>query len=453
MENVQILLTSDFDPTARGYRKRKIFPKSRSGCLSCKVKKVKCDESKPICSRCRRNIWHCEYMTGNNCIGRRHREPSNPLPQASATSSLSFPRSFALNPFSTPSSKNGTPSTHILQHCFRCWDEIFHFACSYQVVSIFHSNPVTRNVILAIAACHLRHMAPTVLEHRIAEHFQQSVALQGYRKILATPLRDLGQYGVNMLLLSGTLLSVLGFPLPPESRTACGSESDVTSSWVFSSHHHRMGWLVFQAGIRPLLKSTQLYYEEAISFLGPILLGSNQTRWSATRIGVPGMTPAWAAFFGLEIKEGVDRSYWPKRHIISDPGSSTMQKLNIGSSHKSTDGEIYRELAKVAAYLRAIEPIPLNAFRHLTFLAKATQKFQVLLHDRDEKALWLYGYWFGLICRMEGLWWCQQRARREYEAIRIWLRQLRLTERPGYEGELWQDMMIELDAAPFFTLH
>ncbi|KAK0126309.1 hypothetical protein ONS95_007919 [Cadophora gregata] len=48
--------------------------KSTSGCRACKIRKVKCDEQKPVCKRCQvhfKNITRCDYETSRN----KMREP------------------------------------------------------------------------------------------------------------------------------------------------------------------------------------------------------------------------------------------------------------------------------------------------------------------------------------------------------------------------------------------
>ncbi|KAF2019064.1 hypothetical protein BU24DRAFT_405778 [Aaosphaeria arxii CBS 175.79] len=44
-------------------RKRQWAPKSRRGCLTCKIRRVKCDEAKPSCERCSSTGRTCEYGT------------------------------------------------------------------------------------------------------------------------------------------------------------------------------------------------------------------------------------------------------------------------------------------------------------------------------------------------------------------------------------------------------
>lgn len=46
-----------------GMRKRRWAPKSRRGCISCKQRRLRCDEEKPACQRCLKDGFDCDYNT------------------------------------------------------------------------------------------------------------------------------------------------------------------------------------------------------------------------------------------------------------------------------------------------------------------------------------------------------------------------------------------------------
>ncbi|KAI0896816.1 hypothetical protein F4806DRAFT_463028 [Annulohypoxylon nitens] len=82
------------DPALSGYdspsssttapkRKRASRPKVRTGCITCKIRRVKCDETKPACTRC--------TSTGRKCDGYEGAAPPRPRKSPSAPpSSTSF---------------------------------------------------------------------------------------------------------------------------------------------------------------------------------------------------------------------------------------------------------------------------------------------------------------------------------------------------------------------------
>jgi len=146
---------------------------------------------------------------------------------------------------SAPSSpKNGTPAISLMQHFHTHWADIFQRSSSQAIISFSKSNRLVANTTLAIAACHLRHVSPGVLESRIAEHFQQSLALQEFQKALNTPREELGQVGVDALMLSATLLNMVAFALP---QSEAMNRIEPETSWVFSPRDDRLGWLALQA--------------------------------------------------------------------------------------------------------------------------------------------------------------------------------------------------------------
>jgi hypothetical protein len=333
-----------------------------------------------------------------------------------------------------------------MRHFQRHWAEIFHMPHSYEIISLSKSHSLVRNTVLALTACHLRHVSPGILQHRIAEHFQHSIALQDYQRVLDTPREKLGQSGVDALLLSAALLNVLAFTLP-ESETAGGGgggggEPDPSTSWVFSPRKDRLGWLALQAGLRPLLISMAAYLDKTLNFLGPIFLGAEKESWAFVGLGrgLEGVPERWIKVFELD---GAGCGYGCEAAGSADAGNRAAARAN--------PGDVFRSPAMILAQLRDLEPVRLNVFKNLQFLGKVQLGFRALLYDRDERALWLFGYWLGLMCRFEGTWWCDKRVRRDYRAIRMWLEQLHLTERPGIEGEMWREMVKEFQWAPVFV--
>ena len=296
-----------------------------------------------------------------------------------------------------------------------------------EITSLFKSNPLVRNTILAVTACHLRHVSPGILQHRIAEHFQQSLALEYYQNALETPRDILGQSGVNALMLSAALLNLLAFALP-DCGTAGSEEDNLDSStpWVFSTRTDRLGWLALQVGIKPLVLSMAPHLDKTMAYLSKIFIGSETESLIFTRTGpgLDGIPEKWIGFFEL------------------DDASSGCGNMRPGDE--------FRAPAVLLAKLQHVKPIHTNVFKNLQFFGKVHKDFRQLLYDRNEKALWLFGYWLGLMCRFQEMWWSEKRAKRDYMAIGVWLELRRLTERPGAEGEKWRQLMDEYYSAPVF---
>ncbi|KAK3356718.1 hypothetical protein B0T25DRAFT_452576 [Lasiosphaeria hispida] len=430
----KVFSLSGGDKQARDYKTRKPHKKTRSGCQTCRTKRVKlliiigkklygtrtnkkkCDESQPRCARCRRNSRQCVY------------NQSNDYSTSDQTTSLTFTPTIlsAVTVTSFP-----PPISRLLHHSQTQWSAIFHMPCSDQIITLFHANPLVHTAILALTASHLRHLSPHALEYRIAEHLQLAAALREYQTVLDTPFGELGRDGVDALVLSAILLNMLAFTLPAANSHAGGGggEADPRASWVFSAREDRLGWLALQAGLRPLLSSIGGCFEEVTGFLSVVFLGKGARSLSfveaCARGGGPVEMPeSWKRFFGME---------------------SLMDLTECTDDSLKRAGDVFNPLVTAVLQLRCLEPLPSNAFRCFQFVGKMQPDFLSRLYDRDGKALWLLGYWLGIMSRFRSIWWCQGRVARDYAAIRMWLNRPHPPGRQPSEAKQWEEMMVEFD--------
>ena len=407
-----------------------------------------CDEALPTCFRCRRNSRQCTYepVTSYGPKSKALTFEAN-LTKNDAFSVLS---GVTLVPSLGPKPKNGISPINLIQHFQRQWVDIFNFPCSEEILRLSKSDALVRNTMLAMAASHLRHVSPGNQQYLITELFQQSLALQDYQKALAMPIERLGQSGVDSLLLSAVLLNILAFALPAcETTSSVNDRPDPSTSWVFSSHVNQLGWLVLQAGLRPLMKSMGPYFDKTMKFLALTFLGSENETWVVLKkdSNLEHVPDAWIKVFELD---SADRSGECKTMDCTDP-TNLSNDWNSGGLLPNL-ANVYHLPAMVLLELRKLEPVSLNLFKNLQFLGKVQHELRVLLYARDERALWLLGYWLGLMCRFEGTskWWCDKRAKRDYQGICMWLEQLRLAKRPGIDGKRWSELMEDLRMAPSF---
>lgn len=218
------------------------------------------------------------------------------------------------------------------------------------------------------------------------------------------PKTTLGQSGVNELLLSAVILNMLSFMVSDDNDAVY---SDPYASWVFSPDPNRLGWLSLQAGLRPLLISMPAYLGQCIKFLDPIFIGPDQKTW---------------------LKPGPDTI-------------QTVPKIWLKAFSKGDIlEEVYRGPLLVLAQLRHLEPHTHNVYHAIGFFFKVYPRFLELLFERDVKALWAFGYWLGLMCRFEGVWWWEKRVRCDYEAIKLWLLLTRIAD----QNPIWAVLIAEL---------
>ena len=246
---------------------------------------------------------------------------------------------------------------------------------------------------------------------------------------------------LKAFLLSVCLLNVLAFALPKADESLV-DQSSLNVSWIFAQGEE--GWLTLQAGLGPLLNSVSRSIEETLGFISEVFLGTNEEDWAFNvvgRDGLKGVPGRWMRFFGLED---------PTRscECTLEGRVDQFEALNF-----AVDSEIYRSPVALTAKLRALPPTRHNAFRTLQFLGKIGPEFRASLRQGDLKAIWLLGYWFGLLCRFERLWWCEQRMKRDHGAVCVYLEQARPWENDidGDDKVLWCGMMEELWTASLFA--
>jgi hypothetical protein len=386
---------------------------------------LQCDETLPICARCQRNGRFCSYSLSEGLLG-----PGG-VAVNTGSSGISILSDVTLLPFASPNgSNNGTPTISLLRHFFTHWSEIFHIPPDKGVISLSQINPLIRSTVLAISASHLRHISPGVLQHRIAEHFQQTVALKDFQAVLGTPVEQLDQAAADAILMSATLLNIIAFALPESENM---DKIEPKTSWVFSPRKDRLSWLALQAGFRPLLLTLSPYLDNTICYLAPIFFAASERQsWEFSRMdrGLEGIPELWIKVFEL---------------TTNDSGSGN------GFEGTGSASAIFRPAVTILAHLQHIEPLQGNVFRNLQFLIKAHPEFRALLYDRDPRALWVFGFFLGVLLRYKHVWWCEKRATRDYRAIYMWLQKLHLNRRPGVEGEQWATMMEQLKMAPIYN--
>ncbi|KAK1750354.1 hypothetical protein QBC47DRAFT_393958 [Echria macrotheca] len=373
----------DGDKKPRAYSRRKRHTKTKLGCLTCRAKRVKCDEARPQCARCLRNTRVCVY-SGN-----------------AISSKLSVLDSVTVIPFPA--------NEQLLAHLHGYWVDVLGLPRTDLVLSMFQASPLVRHAMLALAASHLRHVSPLSTQHRVMEHVQIATALSEYQHHLNIPPADLGRRGADALLTAGVLLSMLAFTLPAcETGTGNGEEESPYSSWVFSHRPDRLGWFSLQSGLRHLLVHRATHLDETLRFLTQVFLGVEVDRASFSGAAERGefiVPELWTRFFGLDHDGGEDNVY----------------RVMVGV------------LLQLKGHLAAGSNV-LNAFQ---FVAKVQGRFCALVYERDPRAMWMLGYWLGIMWAYPA-WWCTQRVRRDYRAILMWLE----VSRP--EGRDWDDMLGEL---------
>jgi hypothetical protein len=329
------------------------------------------------------------------------------------TPSIPYLSSFTADPLTSLSRAYSASNFDIVRHLQRNWKDIIQMPGSEHIISLSAIDSTVYGAVLAISACHLRSTSSEIVQHRIAEYSYLSLAIRHYQKALKVPRSTLSQTEVEVLLISAILLNVLAFS---QLDISDGSGHSITS-WLYNSNDGLQGWLVMQAGLKPLLISAASQLSETRSTLGQTIFGSDGKKWPTPNfdLDLSGLPDAWIEVFNLT---------------------------------DSWCADAFGQPIAILRELRLVEPRSANLCRNLLFLWKMSVQFRGLLCQRDKRAVWLFGYWFGLLCRYQGAWWCGKCSRKNYFAICTFLDQLQLAQQPGSEGDMWGKMMNELKLAP-----
>lgn len=392
---------------------------------------IQCDESKPSCARCLRCNAECQYAS----LEKRK------LARLSASSQRGQAKDAAVFTAWTPPFAFAQPSAVTLANtCLQSRSPargvsrvslLHHITESFQaahgleavcaqlpfVVSLGMSRPYLLDVTLAVAACHLRHMhqatasphdaaSDTVAACRVAEHYQQSLAIRGFHRALAEPF---DQESSDSVLISAMMFNLLSFALD--------DNDDPALSWVFHQAPNRLAWFSMSMGLAPLLINTKQFH------------GQSRLRHI------------------FDASDDDERTYHGDNPKPLSKVPSHWLRL-CGLEYASNDPDhVFYEPVRILAELLYTPVNNQSFFLYMGFFGKVGFEFRSLLEHDSEPAMWILGYWLGLLCRFDHIWWLSARAQRDYRAICIWLDKRKVQRRPSAEGSMWRQLLVDLGGA------
>lgn len=132
--------------------KRRSNPKVKTGCLTCKVRRVKCGEEKPACFRCLKLGVDCDGYASPESRLKKHRLlPSNRDLLPKSILAAPIPTAFVRSPF-----ENAEEYRYFDLFCARTALEIFPESDSgttrRMMLQSCHTNPAIRHALIAIGA-------------------------------------------------------------------------------------------------------------------------------------------------------------------------------------------------------------------------------------------------------------------------------------------------------------
>ena len=356
-------------------RKRKSHQKSRTGCVICRLRRVKCGEEKPVCRQCEASYISCNYGYGKSVL---HNENDQIL--SCYENSLTLEQPFSLK------------------------DNIDH-----SIIRRFRSRTAQTFGVPETVHLYVEVVPRLAIEHEFLLHTVYVITLVHDRTLISSSLpseseqRHFGK-GVNLFnqrLSTGQFASdwdALWTTAVYLCAIATSSIQSDNSDQAWSGSTTRspsFDWLRLQQGLRMMWKAAD--FENMFSVFQPAEMDSkfNCAAPDVPGQGVMGVPPLLRELCNL-----------------SENSTSTNNPYHVAVHHLST--------------LLAIPSTPANTLKFLIFAGGMTPDFQGLLSAKDPRALLIMALWYSKVFYCQ--WWISLRARVECRAIFDYLSQRRIDD-------------------------
>ncbi|KAH7371243.1 hypothetical protein BKA66DRAFT_188620 [Pyrenochaeta sp. MPI-SDFR-AT-0127] len=414
-----------------GFVSKKAHRKSRGGCLTCKRKKVKCDEAQPACGYCCLRSWDCQYIQDSALASKSPPSDSTsshttPLSDTSNVEEVDFNNTSIqiptwLVPAACASTGQLTLLDHELLHHYRTSTWKAFAARKDAVVQKLHrdfvpqsslSNPYLLYALLSIAASHSNALSPSKQIEKQALVYRHKT-FQEYSKAL----QNITAENYESVLVTGTFLLAL---IPPPAENATDEEH---LDWMFSLLKMSEGLRVLASlrwaqGIEKLT-IYPLICRELRALPPPPTIHGKDDASLCTPVGPLGTTP----------NHPNPAPTYPHQYPLSSPlflPQPLMALLKTLVNPAST-GRIDLDRQTLTPVFHALSPIFLSLYyyhlnqdfyvRIFAFTSFLMPDFLQLVKQREPRALTLVAWWFALANLVPNGWWVGQCVRGVVGAI------------------------------------
>jgi hypothetical protein len=374
-------------------RKRRIHRKSRSGCRNCRLRRVKCDERKPLCDRCTDFGVSCNY------------DPtvSDLQPLQGSTHVTTMTTKLGPSPVShkqlaigmIESSLNEDPcchSKHLDTVNFQQYDmallhkfqtrTVFCLGTSTatlifqkEVVMLACSHRFLMHLIQAVTACHDRYLeGASFTEPDAMESYNLNLGLVLYQHKLTQPLRPTDR---DALFVAASLTGIASFA-SIQTRT-------VEESWPLRGTD--LNWLHLSSGKHAVVELVDPFGKDSM--------------WSI-------------------LIQTIQENYLSKSE--EEPRCTVFDHLcHSNDPMISPSGNPYQDCVDKLAPLLELDcdKNESNWVRLLLFLMQVPPAFTGLLQQKDSWAMLMLAYWYAKVC--QGRWWLARRGILEGLAICVYI--------------------------------
>ncbi|EFY92349.1 hypothetical protein J3458_000964 [Metarhizium acridum] len=387
-------------PPGRGQafvRQRKAHRKSRLGCANCKLRRVKCDEAKPSCRPCLASGFICNYsrsapdlqfsQAGVFKVDLGMPVEKTPNPSLHKSIPLALPVAGKLGSYELrePDLKN---LEHFLNSTASTLGEgrgVFETWYSQGVLGLSNSYPFLLHIFLVLSQLHEMHEKSAVAHaprRSLAFHWYHGTALFHQMLSRASTAPVLSSSERDALWMSAAMLGAAAFAylgsLDPSDAWPLKERSSTDLDWLRMSHGKRVVWeLADPSRPESLFRRMTAY----------------QSRDPPPSASSPIRPHALPSLF----------------YSVFDIGPPS-----------TPDGNPYHAAAALISQLLPVEPTPHNIHHFLSFLSQIDARYQVLVQDKDPRAMILLLYWMAKVV-LYPMWWTRRRTLYEGLAICIYI--------------------------------
>ncbi|KAI1333783.1 hypothetical protein F5Y15DRAFT_403972 [Xylariaceae sp. FL0016] len=326
---------------------RRSHPKSRSGCKTCKSRKIKCDEQKPQCGNCTKHNVDCDFLTLEAA--------SSPGPKLSLTPSglsmadLELMHNYTTSTFTTLSENS------VLRDFYRVTAVQLGLNCDYIM-----------RTILAVSALHLAHYRPQMRD------YYQSIAMNHHQiasRAVMDLMSDINPDTAQSLFLFSVM--TIFFAL------ACPRKED---GFLLIGESGFPDWLFLLQGTRTFIGVM------GVQSFGPLapLFKHGIDRWTVREDNMDQTSPATVHLDNIRMQ--ISQS-------VTDGGLlETYQRA-------------LEELQKSFSIFDSGRNVPRDLTDAFVWIFMVADDFLPLLRAPTQEALTIFAYFCILLKRLERQWW------------------------------------------------
>ncbi|QMW43368.1 hypothetical protein G4B11_006738 [Aspergillus flavus] len=378
--------------TEKVYHARRAHRKSRAGCVKCKQRRVKCDETKPHCLRCQKHGVDCSYDAGQVNSARSKGVISyfiNKFPNLTEQESAAYKMSLLavsskLDELLLMKPKNGRLSSTMraLHHFHEATiptvsSERSQNMMRGKMIQLAFDSPFLMHAIIGAATSHLRRIYPEDNTYTMVEAYHWQKAIKQYSEEISTAV---GPHNMDPLYSACLLMTIHSFSL---------EEYNPRSSFVFSDDPESLNWLMLQSGLRYLLQLTVPWMTQSMWWDVFKRSREGNPLYDDHRPGRVDLHPELADICGIDdsTTEETNPYHWPLRMLTP--------LLSLERS--------------------------LKTFTHYTnYMGRLLPDYYDQLLKKDPPALIILSWWLALIVNLD-VWWMETRAKSECVAICMYL--------------------------------